>query len=191
MECKFGIIQKNALYLTTKSKEIQYLLLQNPWILAIILRRFAVLKIIESLEVPMNLILSGLTAQNMADLVMGGVGSVVSIAFLITMLFFGAYSLYGVYRLKKEQYLIPHRFMYPNYCNPDDCSDPVEYMDYILPRLAGLGGTMTLSGLVVLLTYFIPGIRTVMVSVLMYTVPFAVYLWYNGCLKRSAKKYWK
>lgn len=138
----------------------------------------------------MNLVLSGLSAQTVTDLVIG-VSGVVSIIFLVAIMFFGCYGMYGVYRLKKEQYLIPHRFMYPNYCSPDDCSDPVEYMDYILPRLAIVSGVMILSGLVVLVGYFISDVRTLGVTLLMYIIPFVAYLWYNGCLKRSAKKYWK
>ena len=137
----------------------------------------------------MNLTLSGLTEQNVADLVMGA-GGFVSVIFVIVVLLFGSYGLYGVLRLKKEQYLIPHRLMYPNYHSEADCEDPVEYMDYIMPRLGTLSVTMLLSGLLVFLGYFIEPLRSLSVMLLLYVVPFVVYLWYNGCLKRAAKKYW-
>ena len=137
----------------------------------------------------MNLILSGLSAQTVTDLVIGTSG-VISVIFLVVILFFGSYGLYGVLRLKKEQYLIPHRLMYPNYRSNDDCLDPVEYMDYILPRLSILSGVMLGSGLILLLGYFVDGLRTVGISVLLYVIPFVVYLWYSGCLRKAAKKYW-
>lgn len=137
----------------------------------------------------MNLIYSGLTAQNVSDLVLGFSG-VISAVFLAVMLLFGIYGLRGVLQLKKEQYLIPHRLMYPNYCSPDDCLEPVEYMDFILPRLSILSVVMLLTGVLLLLSYFIPGLRSLGMLLILYIVPFVVYLWYNGGLKRAAKKYW-
>ena len=137
----------------------------------------------------MNLIYSGLTAQNVSDLVLGFSG-VISAVFLAVMLLFGIYGLRGVLQLKKEQYLIPHRLMYPNYCSPDKCLEPVEYMDFILPRLSILSVVMLLTGVLLLLSYFIPGLRSLGMLLILYIVPFVVYLWYNGGLKRAAKKYW-
>lgn len=137
----------------------------------------------------MNLILSGLSAQTMADLVMGASG-VFSVILLVALLFSGIYGLYGVYRLKKEQYLIPHRFMYPNYCAPEDCSDPVEYMDYIQPRLTIYGCAMTLCGVLIFTGFFVDALRSVIMLLILYIAPFVIFLWYNGCLKLSAKKYW-
>lgn len=138
----------------------------------------------------MNLFLAGLSAQTVTDLVIGASG-VISIVFLVVLLFFGGYGLYGAYRLKKAQYLIPNRLMYPNYCSPDDCSDPVEYMDYILPRITIFGGVMSLCGVLIFLGYFIGALRSLGVTLILYVIPLIIYLWYNGCLKRSAKKYWK
>ena len=129
----------------------------------------------------MNLVFAGISAQTVTDLVMGFSG-VVSILFLTAALFFGGYGLYGVLKLKKEQYLVPHRLMYPNYCSHEDCLEPGEYMDYIFPRLSVLSVTMLLAGLLLLLGYFIDRLRSLGVILLLYIVPFAVYLWYNGCL---------
>ncbi len=137
----------------------------------------------------MDLIYSGLSAQTVTDMVLGFSG-VISIIFLLACLFFGGYGLYGVLRLRKEQYLIPHRLMYPNYCSGDTCLDPVEYMDYILPRLSVLSGVMLLTGLLLLLGYFIDGLRSLGVLLALCIVPFVVYLWYSRCLKKAAKKYW-
>lgn len=138
----------------------------------------------------MNLIYSGLSAQTVADLVLGS-SSVISIIFLAVILLFGCYGLYGVIRLKKEQYLVPHRLMYPNYHSGEDCNDPVEYMDYIFPRLTILSVVMILSGLILLLGFFVDSLRSLGMTLLVYIVPFVAYLWYSGCLKRAAKKYWE
>ena len=137
----------------------------------------------------MNLILAGLTAQNVADMVMG-TGGLISVVYLIAILFFGCYGLYGVIRLKKEQYLIPHRLMYPNYHSGEDCEDPVEYMDFIMPRLMILSVTMLLSGLMLFVSYFIPALRSIGFMLILYIVPLVVFLWYSRGLKKAAKKYW-
>lgn len=137
----------------------------------------------------MHLVLAGLSAQTVTDLVMNFSG-IMSIVFLAVLLLFGTYSLYGAYQLKKVQYLIPHRLMYPNYCSCDECSDPGEYMDYILPRLTIFGSALTLCGILIFLGYFIDALRSVPVLLVLYVIPLVIYLWYNGCLKRSAKKYW-
>ncbi len=137
----------------------------------------------------MNFVYYGLSAQTVTDLVMG-VSGVVSILFLVVILFFGGYGFYGVLRLKKEQYLVPHRLMYPNYCSNDECLDPVEYMDFILPRLSILSTVLLLSGVLLLVTFFVDGFRTLGVLLTLYIAPFVVYLWYSGCLKKAAKKYW-
>ncbi len=138
----------------------------------------------------MNVMYSGLSAQAVTDMVMG-VSGVISILFLVSILFFGGYGLYGVLRLKREQYLVPHRLMYPNYCGNEECLDPVEYMDYILPRLSALSGVFLLSGVLLLLTFFVDGLRTLGVLLTLYIAPFAAYLWYSGCLKRAARTYWQ
>ncbi len=137
----------------------------------------------------MHLIYSGLSAQAMADMVMG-VYSVITVVFLIACFFFGAYGLYGVIRLKKEKYLIPHRLMYPNYCPNDECLEPVDYMDFIIPRLSILSVVMLLSGTMLLLCLLVDALGTLWVLLGLYIVPLAVYLWYSMSLKRAAKKYW-
>jgi hypothetical protein len=63
-------------------------------------------------------------------------------------------------------------------------------MDFILPRLSILSVVMLLTGVLLLLSYFIPGLRSLGMLLILYIVPFVVYLWYNGGLKRAAKKYW-
>ncbi len=139
----------------------------------------------------MNLILSGgLSAQNVADLVMGFSG-VVSGLFLIVVLFFGGYGLNGVLRLRRERSLFPNRLMYPNYCPYDECMDPDGYIEYIMPRLTVLSCTMLLSGLVLLLGYFIPTMRSLGISLMVYIVPFVIYVWYSACLKKAIKKFWE
>ena len=137
----------------------------------------------------MNLIYSGLSAQTVANMVMG-FQSVITIIFLIVCFFFGGYGIYGVLRLRKEQYLIPHRLMYPNYCPCDECLDPVEYMDFIIPRISILSAVMILSGIMLLLCLAIEALGTIWVLLGLYIVPLAVYLWYSMSLKRAAKKYW-
>ncbi|MBR6824939.1 MAG: hypothetical protein IKM59_00130 [Oscillospiraceae bacterium] len=137
----------------------------------------------------MYMIYSGLSAQNVSDMVMGFSG-VMNVVFLVVVLLFGAYGLYGVRRLKKEQDLIPHRLMYPLYCSHEDCLDPVEYMDFIIPRITVLSVVMILSGLALLVSFFIPVIRTMGFTLAVYVIPLAVYLWYNGSVKRAKKKYW-
>lgn len=137
----------------------------------------------------MNLVYSGLSAQNVADLVLGFSG-MTSVIFLIVSVLFGAYGIYGVCRLKKEQYLIPHRIMYPSYCNYEDCLDPEEYMRFIIPRLAIVSAVMLLAGVLLFLSYFIPAIRTIKFLLALYIVPLVVYLWYSICLRRARKKYW-
>ncbi|MBP3412171.1 MAG: hypothetical protein J6K89_02835 [Oscillospiraceae bacterium] len=137
----------------------------------------------------MNLIYSGLSAQTVTDMVMGFSG-VISVIFLVVILFFGCYGMYGVIKLRKEQYLIPHRLMYPNYCSGDDCEDPGEYMDYIRPRLTILSVTMLLGGLLLFLGYFIPTLRSLGITLILYITIFAMYIWYSLCLRRAKKKYW-
>ena len=137
----------------------------------------------------MNLILSGLSAQNVTDLVMGTSG-VTSVLFLIVVLFFGGYCGYGFLRLRRENSLFAHRLLYPNYCPWDLCLDPEGYMAFILPRVAILSVVMILSGLTLLVSYFIPQMRSIGLSLGVYMAPLIVYLCYNGGLRRAAKKFW-
>ena len=104
---------------------------------------------------------------------------------------FGVYGLYGVYRLKKDQYLIPHRLMYPNYRSGEDCLDPVEYMDFILPRLTIVSVVMVIAGPALVAVLFIKAFQSVFAMLVLYTIPLVTYLWYSVCLKRAAKKYWE
>ncbi len=137
----------------------------------------------------MNLIYAGLSAESVAGLVSGFTGFTTILFFVVTMLF-GCYGLYGVYRLKKEEYLVPHRLMYPNYRSGEDCLDPVEYMDFIRPRLTIVSVVMVLAGPVMLAVLVIEAIQSVLIMLLMYVIPLVAYLWYSMCLKRAAKKYW-
>ncbi len=137
----------------------------------------------------MNLIFSGLSAQNVTDLVMGTSG-VTSVLFLVVILFFGCYCGYGFLRLRRENSLFAHRMMYPNYCPWDLCLDPEGYVAFIRPRIAILSVAMLLSGLTQLVSYFIPAMRSIGLSLGIYIVPLFVYLCYNSSLRRAAKKYW-
>ena len=144
----------------------------------------------------MNLIYSGLSAETVSGLVTSVSGITTILFFVVTMLF-GCYGLYGVYRLKRDQYLIPHRLMYPNYCSGEDCLDPVEYMDFIMPRLTIVSVAMVIAGpalvaiLVIDAIRSIDTIRSVVAMLVLYMVPLVTYLWYSICLKRAAKKYWE
>lgn len=137
----------------------------------------------------MKLFLSGLTAQTMSDIVMG-FSAVTSIVFLVVILFFGYYGTHALVRLRREKELFPNRLMYPNYCPHDECIDPEGYIKYIFPRLGLLSAVMLLSGVTLLVSFFIPGMRTIGLSLALYGVPFVVYMYYSFSLRRAAKKYW-
>ena len=137
----------------------------------------------------MNLIYSGLSAQTVTDLVIG-VSGVISIVFLIVILFFGCYGLQSVIRLRRERTLFPNRVMYPNYCPYDECIDPQGYVEVVLPKLTVLTAAMLLSGATLILGYFIPALRTLGISLVVYIAPFAVYMWYCACQRKAAKIYW-
>ena len=137
----------------------------------------------------MKLILSGLSAQNVADLVSGFSGFT-SILYLVVILFFGCYCGYGFLRLRRERELFPHRFLYPNYCPFDLCIDPEGYMDFIRPRIAVLSVIMLLSGLTQFVSYFIPSMRTVGLSLSIYVIPFVAFLCYTSALRKAAKRFW-
>ena len=137
----------------------------------------------------MQLILSGLSAQNVADLVSGFSGFS-SILFLLVVLFFGIYCGYGFLRLNREKTLFPHRFLYPNYCPHDECIDPDGYIEYIRPKLAIFSGIMLLSGVTLFVSYFVLELRGVSTLLGVYVAPFIAYLYYTSCLKKAAKLYW-
>ncbi|MBR4309050.1 MAG: hypothetical protein IKT58_05595 [Oscillospiraceae bacterium] len=137
----------------------------------------------------MKLFLAGVSADTVSKFVFNFT-AFTSILFLLVILFFGLYCGYGVLRLRREKVLFPHRLMYPNYCAVDDCTDPVEYYDFILPRITVLSIVMILSGLVQFLSYFIPYLRVLPVSLSVYAVPFVVYLYYSISLRKAAKKFW-
>lgn len=115
------------------------------------------------------------------------------ILFMVAMLGgIGLYALYTAIRLAATYTLFPNKILYPGSHRPEDCVNPLGFIDYVLPRL------WILAGVSIVLTVFLVLINLLHILqvpnwVSRYALPIAglsVLVWYIVVNYRSAKKYW-
>ncbi|MEA4965302.1 MAG: hypothetical protein VB055_05715 [Oscillospiraceae bacterium] len=108
----------------------------------------------------------------------------------VLVLAFGAYVLYGWWKLRKAGGLIDSKLIYPNGCSADNCRDPEGFYVYILPRFLLLGIFTFLDGLVTVLNdqlSFLPGLASILLSALF--LAFIVY--YGVIISKSYHRFFQ
>ena len=109
---------------------------------------------------------------------------------LIMLIGFGAYALYSVFRLHREQMLQPNRILYPGDCKPEDCVKVGEFIDFIIPRGAILGGALFLMGVLWALNMYVFKLDNSIIDIVKMALPLAVFAWYIYAQRKAAKLFW-
>ncbi len=119
-----------------------------------------------------------------------GMVDMLDILMLVMLVGVGIYALYSAFRLHREQLLIPNKFLYPGDCKPEDCLDPGEFIDFILPRVIILGASLLVMGIGLGLNTYVFEIDSVWIDIAMIVVPISVFAWYVFMQRKAAKLYW-
>lgn len=109
---------------------------------------------------------------------------------LVLLLGFGAYILYTVFRLNREQMLFANKILYPGDCSPDACVDEGGFIDFIIPRAAILGGALLLMGILLGLNMLLFKLDALWLDIVMMVVPVGVFAWYIIIQRKAAKLFW-
>jgi hypothetical protein len=119
---------------------------------------------------------------------------------IILLLLFGSgvYAIYTYIKLQQMWGFFDNKFLLPGNCLPEDCKDTNGYLEYIAPRLLGLGIVCTVAG-ILYIPVVLPNIATLLgmgdtlQSVMFYGVPplaFAGYVWLMVCQSKAARRFW-
>lgn len=112
---------------------------------------------------------------------------------LLLLLLFGAggYALFTAIKLKVKGYLFPNKFMYPGNCSPEECTDEVGFMRYMLPRMFILGLACVATGIVYAINAYVGlGLPAWLGD---YVLPFVgvfVFFWFIMVQSKAAKRFW-
>ena len=112
------------------------------------------------------------------------------ILMLLLLLGIGFYGLYSAIRLRKEQLLFPNKFLYPGSCQPEECLDAGEFIDYITPRAIILSVLLLVIGALFALNAFVLHIDSWMIDLAMLIVPVGLLAWYGVIQRKAAKRFW-
>ena len=119
-----------------------------------------------------------------------GMVDTMDILMLVLLLGFGAYILYTVFRLNKEQMLFDSKILYPGDCRPEDCTDEGGFIDFIIPRAAILGIALVLMGVLLGLNMLLIKLDALWLDIVMMVVPVSVFAWYIVIQRKAAKLFW-
>lgn len=123
---------------------------------------------------------------------MGDFVSFWDLIMLAILIWAGGYALYSAIRLKKEYYLYDNRLLYPGKCDPAACTDPSAFIEYIFPRILGLG----IAVLIFAAMYAIVNYTDILPSadwfgyLVMPVTGVAIFVWYILMINKAAKKFW-
>lgn len=109
---------------------------------------------------------------------------------LVLLLGLGIYALYAAIRLNREQMLFENKLLYPGDCKIDDCVDEGGFIDFVIPRIAILGGAMLFMGILLGLNMLIFKLDALWVDIVMMVLPVAVFAWYIVVQRKAAKLFW-
>lgn len=119
-----------------------------------------------------------------------GMINMLDMLMLVMLIGFGIYGIYSALRLRKEQMLFPNKFLYPGGCAPENCLDPGEFIDYIVPRALLLGVGMLLLGALFALNVYVLHIESWIADLASIVLPVAVIVWYCVVQRKAARLYW-
>ena len=122
---------------------------------------------------------------------MSGMLDMFDVLMLVMLIGFGVYGLYSALRLRREQLLFPNKILYPGGCVPDECLDPGEFIDFIVPRTIILSVLLIVMGGLFALNTFVIKIESFYATLAWIVVPVAVLGWFGIFVHRKAAKlYW-
>lgn len=122
---------------------------------------------------------------------MSGMLDMFDVLMLLMFVGIGIYGLYSAIRLRREQILFPNKFLYPGGCAPEECLDPGEFIDFIVPRCIVLGILLIVMGGLFALNTFVLKLDSFIVNLVWLIVPIAVLGWFGVFVQRKAAKlYW-
>ena len=123
--------------------------------------------------------------------VMTGMLDMFDVLMLVMLIGFGVYGLYSAIRLRREQLLFPNKFLYPGGCAPEECLDPGEFIDFIVPRTIILSVLLIVMGSLFALNTFVIKIESFYATLAWIVVPIAVLGWFGIFVHRkAAKRFW-
>lgn len=122
---------------------------------------------------------------------MSGMLDTFDVIMLLMFVGIGIYGLYSSIRLRREQVLFPNKFLYPGGCAPEECLDPGEFIDFIVPRCIVLSIVLILMGGLFALNTFVLKLDGFIVDLASLIVPVALLAWFGIFVQRKAAKlYW-
>lgn len=123
---------------------------------------------------------------------MGDFYSFWDLIMLAILVWAGGYALYSAIRLKREYYLFDNKILYPGKCDPANCLDVTAFIDYIFPRILGLGIALLLfSGLYAVSKYTKVFASNVWFEyIVMPATGVAIFVWYILVQRKASKRFW-
>lgn len=123
---------------------------------------------------------------------MGDFYSFWDLIMLAILIWAGGYSLYSAIRLKRENYLIDNKILYPGKCPPENCVDVDGFIRYIFPRILGLGIALLLFAALYGITKYtnlLPS-KKWFDYIVMPLAGVAVFVWYILVQNKASKRFW-
>ena len=122
---------------------------------------------------------------------MSGMLDMFDVLMLVMLIGFGVYGLYSAIRLRREQILFPNKFLYPGGCAPEECLDPGEFIDFIVPRAIVFSVLLIVLGSLFALNTFVIKIESFYAPLAWIVVPVVVLGWFGVFVHRkAAKRFW-
>lgn len=119
-----------------------------------------------------------------------GMVDAIDILLMAMLLACGIYAIYTAIRLHRNYYLEPNKLLYPTDCTPETCLDSDGFIDYILPRLTGLGIAMLVQGIVLIVNSYVLKFEAAWLEIVMIVLPAATVGYYIVMMRKAAKKFW-
>ena len=110
----------------------------------------------------------------------------------ILLLGTGIYCIYTSIRVRREYTFFENKVLLPGGCEPNACTDPDAFFDYIAPRLVIFGIALIFCAALDLLVLFL--VRRNFVGGWLYwaqlVVPFVFFGWYIYLQRKAGKLFW-
>ena len=110
----------------------------------------------------------------------------------ILLLGTGIYCIYTSIRVRREYTFFENKVLLPGGCEPNACTDPDGFFDYIAPRLVIFGIALIFCAALDLLVLFL--VRRNFVGGWLYgaqlVVPFGCFGWYIYLQRKAGKLFW-
>ena len=116
--------------------------------------------------------------------------SMISILLVIMMLGLGVYCIYTFFRLHREYYLFPNKFLYPGDCPPENCTDVSGFIEFILPRILIFGIAVILCGIGYGMLDLVWKVKHIAVFICSLVIPLGIFAWYIYVQRKAANLFW-